>query len=569
MFKISKLITLVCGVSLLMVTAFTLSAEREGIPQLVRQGTATQLHVDGSPFLIRGGELHNSTASSIDYMDPLWDPLVQMNLNTILATITWEQFEPQEGAFDTELITYLVEEAAKRDLKLIIVWFASWKNGQSSYAPLWVKQDTARFPRVLTVDGRAIETLSPFSDELKAADSRAFSKLLATIREVDRDNTVVMVQPENEVGLFQDIDYNENSVHGFLEGEVPEQFISYLVSNDGKLRPELQSLWDLAGKRKDGSWIEVFGDNPQAREIYTTWQYATFIDYVAASGKREYALPMFVNAWIVQAPEDLPGVYPNGGPVSRVMDVYKAGAPNIDFLSPDIYLPNYKEIVGDYVRSDNLLFVPESTRIAGRAFYTVAEHDGIGFAPFGIEDGINDTAFIAAYGVLEELESVILENQGYGRMIGVLRTGEEEFREAVIGDTRITVRYGEKERPSFGLIIQTARNEYVVAGVNFDVVFSSVDDETVTYIAKVVEGSYTDGKWQPGRWLNGDETFHNAAVRVLGRSGLTVYSPQEEEQRPPQPEMGDASTVAVEAWSVPTPAIYKVQTYQYEAFPSK
>ena len=113
-------------------------AQPSSLPQLRKQGTATQLIVDGKPFLVLGGELGNSSSSSLEYMRPIWPKLVALNLNTVLVPIYWELIEPVEGKFDFTLVDGLIQEAGKHGLRLIPLWFASWKNSMSCYAPAWV-----------------------------------------------------------------------------------------------------------------------------------------------------------------------------------------------------------------------------------------------------------------------------------------------------------------------------------------------------------------------------------------------------------------------------------------------
>ncbi len=174
-------------------------------PHLRRQGRTTQLVVDGAPFLVLGGELHNSSSSDLPYLQPAWERLVALGLNTVLAAVSWELVEPEEGRFDWTMVDGLIVEARRHGLRLILLWFGSWKNGQSTYVPLWVKRDYRRFPRARRRDGRAVEVLSTFSDANRQADARAFGALLRHLREVDgADHTVIMVQVENEVGLLGD-----------------------------------------------------------------------------------------------------------------------------------------------------------------------------------------------------------------------------------------------------------------------------------------------------------------------------------------------------------------------------
>ncbi len=131
------------------------------IPHLRKQGTATQLIVDGKPFLALAGELGNNTATSLEYMKPVWPKLVDTKLNSVLAAVSWAQIEPAEGKFNFHVLDGVIREARNHNLRLVLLWFASWKNGQSSYAPDWVKRDFERFPRAQNAAGRSIELLSP------------------------------------------------------------------------------------------------------------------------------------------------------------------------------------------------------------------------------------------------------------------------------------------------------------------------------------------------------------------------------------------------------------------------
>ncbi|GHT24816.1 beta-galactosidase [Bacteroidia bacterium] len=524
-----------------------------GIPRLQKNANgAYQLIVNDKPFMMVAGELHNSSSSSAAYMAPLWPQLSSLNMNTVISSISWEQFEPEEGVFDYALVDYLISSAREHHLKLCFIWFASWKNGQSSYLPLWVKRDTRRFFRVKTKEGKSIETVSPFCMEARKADAKAFAALMQRIKEVDQDQTVIMMQPENEVGLFQDFDYSRQALEAY-EKEAPPQLLKYLTANKRLLKEEVRSVWEAQGAKTKGSWKTVFGDNPQSKEFLMAWQYATYINEVAAAGKAQYPLPMYVNAWLVQKPEDLPGVYPNGGPVSRVMDIWKAAAPSIDVLAPDIYLPNFKEIVAQYHRSDNPLLIPESALDIGRAYYAFGEHGALCFAPFGIEGVAGDFVFSESYAVLQRLTPLITENAGSKRMFGVWLYGEEKERKLTFDSYTFQVKAD--KTPAYGIIIQTKTDEFIVAGMNFRITVSSTDSKKTGYVGQVWEGDYINGEWKPDRLLNGDETGSNTVMRGLGIKHKTneeasnmyadIFSPQKYK-------------------SIVTPGIYKLLVYTRE-----
>jgi beta-galactosidase GanA len=232
--------------SLVLLSALTGSliiydAKAQSVPMLRKQGTATQLIVGGKPFLIRGGELGNSSASSLEYMKPVWERLVKLNMNTVLLPVYWEQIEPTEGGFDFTVFDGLVQDARRNKLKLVPLWFGVWKNSMSTYVPAWVKKDEKRFPRSQSRDGKGIEILSAFSTEVLNADAKAFRSFMRHVREIDStENTVVMVQVENEIGMIPDSRDRSSIANQLYAGDVPAELMNYLVKNRETLTPELR-----------------------------------------------------------------------------------------------------------------------------------------------------------------------------------------------------------------------------------------------------------------------------------------------------------------------------------------
>lgn len=487
----------------------------ENIPYLKNNGGAVQLMVDNKPYMMIAGELHNSSTSTIDYMKSIWDKMVKGNLNTVLAAVSWQQFEPVEGTFDYSLVDAMIKEAEQRNLKLVLLWFGTWKNGESSYTPDWVKKNIKRFFRVKDKEGKDIETISPFCEEIRKADCKAFKSLMSYLAKNDTNHTVIMIQPENEMGIFQDIDYSKAALKAFNE-EVPTKLIEYIKNNERKLEKQLLTSWIDNGRKNEGNWVEVFGDNPYTKEFFMASQYASYVNDVAGSGKEVYSLPMFVNAWIIQTPNQLPGQYPNGGPVSRVLDIYKALANNIDVLCPDIYLPDFKNEVAKYIRYDNPLLIPESKYEPGRAFYAFAECDALCFAIFGIEDYTDNMLLQETYKILGDLHDIILKNQGNGKMKGFLKYNNKSEK-IVFGDYVFSVEYKNNDEPAFGMIIQTENDKFIISGMNFDIKLSSLKENKTAYFLQIWEGDYNKGEWEPLRLLNGDETLHNSRFMAPGR----------------------------------------------------
>ncbi len=513
-----------------------------GIPHLEKRGTATQLIVDGKPFLALAGELHNSSSSSLEYMKPIWPKLKQINLNTVLAVVSWDLMEPEEGKFDFTLVDGLIQEAKRYDLRLVILWFGSWKNGISHYVPDWIKKDTKRFPRVRIANGKNIEVLSTFSEVGCVADARAFAALMRHIRKVDsKKHTVIMIQVQNEVGVLGDSRDRCDAANAAFAGLVPEQFMQYLIKNKDSLLPELKDVWSTAGFKEAGTWQEVFGDGIKADEIFIAWNYARYVNQVAEAGKKEYPLPMFVNAWIIQPRDEKPGDYPSGGPQAHNHDIWRAGAPNIDILAPDIYLPNFIEICAMYNRSGNLLFIPESRageQGAANAFYAIGHFNAIGYSPFGIDSRITDPEngpIPKAYEVLSQIAPLILEGQSKGTIAGVVLNKEIPEHKIQLGDYMLEVGLRRQRRSpivpelGYGIIISTGPDEYVVAGNDIQITFfSDAAGAQTVGLASVYEGKYVDNHWIPGRKLNGDAimlNYHLDQMAAENRPGSVVRIP--------------------------------------------
>lgn len=484
-------------------------------PFLRTQGNATQLIVDGAPFLILGGELHNSSSSSLDYMQPIWERLVALQMNTVLAPVFWELIEPTEGEFDFTLVDGLINQARQHNLRLIVLWFGSWKNGMSSYIPLWVKRDYARFPRVRLGTGEPTEILSTLSEANWQADARAFAALMRHLRDVDGDqHTVIMVQVENEVGVMGDSRDRSEAANRAFAAPVPQELVNALQQHRDEIAPHLRERWHALGSAPNGSWAELFGEDAAGDEIFMAWHYARYVDQVAAAGKAEYDLPMFVNAWL-NAKETTPGDYPCGGPLPHVLDIWLAGAPHIDILTPDIYAPDFAAWCERYARRGNPLFVPEMRRDADGArnvFYAIGQHSAIGTSPFAIDSlpDPQDSPLAKSYAALHKVAPLILQHQGKDAMVGFLldETNPSVTRE--LGEYELTISLDEvfifKADIGYGLIIAVGPDTFVGVGSGFRVAFRVKGATSGKVgIAAVDEGDYEDGRWLPGRRLNGDE----------------------------------------------------------------
>lgn len=510
----------------------SIRAQPGSIPHLRKQGTATQLIVGGKPFFMRGGELGNSSASDAEFMKPVWEKLARMNLNTVLMPVYWELVEPEEGKFDWTLLDENIREARRYNLKIVPLWFASWKNSMSCYAPAWVKMNQKRFPRSVGRDGKGMEIMSPFADENAAADARAFEALMRHLKEFDsRENTVLMIQVENEIGMIPDSRDRSPIADKLYAEPVPPELMNYLAANREKLVPEFRAVWAENGFRQRGAWEEVFGRGAATDEIFMAWYFARYANRVAEAGKSEYDLPMFVNAALIR-PNYQPGQYPSAGPLPHLLDVWRAAAPRIDFLAPDIYFPNVADWMRKYDRSGNPLFIPEiqfNQYSSVNAFYAVGAHDAMGFSPFAIENGdeSNTELMRQTYDVLRRLEPVILENQGKGKMAGLLAESVEQRQpqKIFLNGYALSATY---ERPaaaisnnqttppaSGALVIALGADEFLFAGTGTVITFEAETQGAATVgILSADEGKFENGAWKPGRRLNGDQTHQGRHIRL-------------------------------------------------------
>lgn len=526
--------------TVMMLLCFSISAvagTSKAFPRMEKHGTATQLIVDNKPWIMLGGELHNSSASGLEYMETLWPRLKALNLNTVIASVSWELIEPEEGHFDFSMIDGIIKQARQNDMRLIFLWFGSWKNGVSSYCPGWVLKDTKRFPRCKGSSNRNTkDIITPLSKANLDADAKAFVEFMRHLRKVDdRQNTVIMIQVENEVGIKPETRDLSELGDSIYNSAVPAALMNYLEQNRKQLVPELLANWEKAGGNSSGTWKEVFGEGFQSEEIFSAWHYASYINEIIIAGRKEYPLPMYVNAWL-RAPDWKPGHYPVGGPLAHMMDIWKAAAPNTALLAPDIYLPDFKGVCAEYTQQNNPLLIPEAStdrEAAARVFWAIAEHDAIGFAPFGIDHVDPEQHLLdESYTILGQLLPMIAEHQGTDRLAGIYqqdRTQERPEKPIEMHGYRANVSYN-KRRPgndaAFGLLLQSGDDEFIAAGWGFDVNFSATTPgPRSTGILSVELGHFEKDKWISEMRLNGDETGANYVAKLPPNFHNTYLDP--------------------------------------------
>ncbi len=509
------------------------------LPVIKKVDGIWNLFVDGEPFTALSGEVHNSSASNLSYMEEkVWPYLRGMNLNSLVVPVYWENIEPVENEFNFEIVDGLLEQARAEGMKLIILWFGLWKNGISSYVPEWVKLETEKYFRVRDCQGKAMDVVSPLCPDAIAADKKAFTTLMRHLKEVDLESqTVIMMQVENEVGLLgSDRDYSQFANKEF---------------ND-KIPDSLVTLYDV-----EGTWEEAFREN--AAEIFMEYHYAKALEEIASAGKEEYGLEMYVNAWIEKFPW-VPGGYPSGGPIARFIRLWHEIAPTISVLAPDIYASDFAGICDEYTIEDNPLMIPEVRRDAlnsSNVFYAIGKYNALCYSPFGIEDfqtpkelltgtsnidvlktlnidvsawDCEDTAryLSKSYEILASAMPLIRKCREAGKLHPFIRRNEHERGEVVrLKDYDIRVNFQPNKvgvPKSAGLILEVAYNEFYIMGTSIKYLVMPKRGENVNVgILNLEGGEFVAGEWKASRCLNGDERYHTNLYDMPGIHRIKIY----------------------------------------------
>lgn len=426
----------------------------------MKKADATPL-INGSPGLILGGELGNSSASCFEDIDRIFPHLKAIGLNTVLVPACWDLLEPQEGKFDFSLTDHVLEQARANGLNVVFLWFGAWKNSMSCYAPEWFKRDWERFPRARTKEGKPLEIASAFSENVYKADSKAFTEWLRHVADADKNHhTVAMIQIENEIGMLESARDHSDAAN------------------------KAYARWTDINPDVAASLPEIYRE-----ERFMAAAYARYVERLAQEARNITDIPLYVNA-AMNSRGRAPGQYPSAGPLAHLMDIWKHYAPTVDFMSPDLYDSGYKGWIAQYAVDGNPLFIPEIRRdenCGAKAFYAFGEKDALGFSPFSIEDSPADTKLKAAYDCLGQLTPYILKYRGTQDMSGVLVDQADTDTTFISDGLRIHAAHfftlpwdsratdGSTWPEGGGIIIRIAPMEYIVAGSGIVVTFDRPD----------------------------------------------------------------------------------------------
>ena len=520
---------------LLSMVATTLASDA---PKFVSKDGRWALLVDGKPYLMLGGQIHNSSAWPSE-LPEVWKSLETLHANTVEAPVYWEQIEARPGQFDWTNVDAIVKGAREHNLHVVLLWFGTWKNGNMHYVPEWVKTDTKKYPRAIRPDGELTDVLSANSRNNLEADKAAFVQLMRHLKTIDsQEHTVLMVQVENEAGCIGTVRDFSPEANAKFAGAVPSDLLAIV-------------------HKQPGTWKEVFGGD--ADEVFQVYHQAKYINEIAAAGKAEFSIPLYINVWLSYPPAELPerriaipGIqYPSGGAVQKYVGLWRALAPSLDLIAPDIYSDDsgfVRDVIRAYRRPDNPLSIPEIGRtdsFAKYLFYALGE-GALGFAPFGVDPkgwNILGDAPVAAHARNFALLAPMGREIANWNFEGKLKTAIEEpgqaQQEIDFGEWQATVSFGfpqhdgrrppgTKDAHGVALITQLGPDEFLVTGVDVAVSFHVPGKlpGLRMQILSAQEGSYENDVWKPVRPWNGDETDRglqfpqgeNAVVKVrLGK----------------------------------------------------
>jgi hypothetical protein len=489
------------------------------MPQIVEKNGRHALLVDGQPFFMLGGQAHNSSGWP-GMLPQVWSAVKTIHANTLEIPIYWEQIEAQPGKFDFSLVDTLLTQARDRNAHLVLLWFATWKNGSNHYMPEWMKRDAAKYPNITGRKGQPVDSPSPHTQAAMEADARAFAAVMGYLKQTDPQHTVLMVQVENESGSWNSVRDYSAIAQKLFEGNVPAEL----------LKPEILKELHKPVVTK-GTWQEVFGND--ADEYFHAWSVARYVGYVAAAGKAVNPLPLYVNAALRDPLTNPPAsTYESGGPTDNVIPIWKAAAPAIDILAPDIYLSDSErglKVIELYDRPNNPLFVPEtgSSGEYARYLYVVLAHGGIGFSPFGIDNngrGEGDaetTARLAPiaqeYAVAGPMMRELAKWSFDGNIKSVVEREDHAEQTIDLGMWQAVVTFSARGGRTVqanakpigkAMVVQLGESEFILIGDLCRFTFRplGVNVGKAWQYLKVEEGEYENGTFKLLRIRNGDET---------------------------------------------------------------
>ena len=510
--------------------ALRAQVQERPIPRIVKKDGRFALFVDDAPYLMLGAQVHNSSTWP-NMLPKVWPAMEYLNVNTVEMPIYWEQFETLQGQYDYTTIDTVLEQARQHHLRLVLLWFGTWKNGSQHYMPEWMKLATDRYSHMVDKSGQAVDSPSPFAAASLEADKTAFTAFMRHLKSADPERTVIMVQVENEAGTWGTLRDYSSTAQKLFEASVP---------------PEVLTAMQLKTTSPSPNWQEAFG--PEAEVCFHAWSVAKYVGQVAAAGKAVYPLPLYANAALRDPLKPgAPGSYESGGPTDNVLAIWKVAAPALDILAPDIYQNDpaaYLRVLELYRRDDNPLFVPETGGVVNaRFFFSALGLQTIGFSPFGMDYSRgHDTspgsrqpdeflAWAMNYRLIGPMQREIAELNFEGKLKAVAEVAPKVTETLPFGDWNAVVSYGatrsgqaigDAEPMGRALVARLSDNQFLVTGFFCRVDFRPAGTDQQRKSQHVIDGTgqipsaLIDGKWQHRQFLRVEEgTYENGVFNFV------------------------------------------------------
>lgn len=461
------------------------------MPEIVRVDGHPRLLVDGEPFLILGLQWACESCFHVAEMNPLFPEAARLGCNTVALPVYWREVEPERDRYDMTMLDERLARARENGLRLVLLWFATWKNAHHFYAPDYIQRDPGTYPLALNAFGEPAgrDSLCPSGAATWERDRLALLKVMEHLRDVDQERTVILFQIENEPGLM-----GTDRCHCAA-------CQSRFASGDFEVR------WGSA-----------------AAEAFSVASVSEYIDRLAAEAQAVYPLPFYQNVWL-GGPGSRPGRdYPAGGAVERMLGLARSFSPHLALLGPDTYGHGYRpfrHVCEVYAAEGNPLYIVEhSSSVTGRAernvFYAIGEHGAIGFDPWAIDSpfperngpplvdrqdlawGPQAFALRDSYLAIGRAMQPIIKAQGTERLFTFVQEPGETGVCWQADGCEVRLTYTEANGAARGMAIQLEDKVFILLGMGFTVNFQRPypDPDTIR-LESVVMGEYRGDDWVP------------------------------------------------------------------------
>lgn len=433
------------------------------LPRLDRRDGRTRLLVDGRPFLILGLQWDCDSCFSSEEMTPLFPQAARIGANTAALPVYWREVEPEPGRFAFGMVDERLRQARTHGLRVVLLWFATWKNACPFYAPADIRDDPITYPRALDRHGAPTVSLCPAAEATWQRDRDALVALMAHLRDHDGERTAIMLQVENEPGI---------------------------LGSDRCYCPRCDERFAAGG------WQAEWGAD--AAEAFSVVFVAGYLDRLAADARAVYPLPLYANVDLGPAVGGNPGAgTPAGGAVPAMLGLFRRQLRHLDFVAPDIYAGGYRDfarLCRIYGGDGNPLFVAEhSSSPSGRAernvFYAIGEHGALGFDPWAVDSAFphQETPPLVdpvgyewgpqAYDLRDSYHAIaraiepIVAAQGTDQLFTAVQEPAEAGTGWAAAGCDVLIAYHRREGAGRALVIQRSADEFLVIGVGCDVRF--------------------------------------------------------------------------------------------------